>query len=52
MGHHLETPGTNRIDNLGAFVEVRDLQFLLEKNGRLLIGRLNDAANKDMIRRR
>ena len=32
MGHHLETPSTDRINDLRALIEIGDLKFLLKKN--------------------
>jgi hypothetical protein len=49
MCHHLETPRTNRIDNLGTLVEVGDFEFLLEEDARLLVGRLDDTLHKDVV---
>jgi hypothetical protein len=37
MRHHFETPGTDRIDNLGTLVEVGNFEFLLEEDARLLV---------------
>ena len=32
MSHHLKTSGTDRIENLGAFLEIGDLELLLQEN--------------------
>lgn len=52
MSHHLETSCAYSVDNLGTFLDVSDLEFLLEEDGRLLVRRLDDASYEGMIRRR
>ena len=37
MSHHLVAPGAYGVDNLGAFVSIGNLEFLLQENGSLLI---------------
>jgi hypothetical protein len=52
VGHHLEPPCAYGIDDFGAFLDIRNLELLLEENRRLLIGGLDDTRYKDMIGRR
>lgn len=42
MSHHLEAPCTNGVNNLSPFYSIRDFQLLLQENGCLLVGRLDD----------
>jgi hypothetical protein len=37
VSHHLESPGANSINDLGAFTRVGNLELLLKKYGRLLV---------------
>ena len=50
VSHHLKAPHTNRIDNLGSFIHIGNLEFLLKKDRSLLIGRLDDTHNERLIR--
>jgi hypothetical protein len=52
MCHHLETPRTDGIDDLGTFVQVSYFEFLLKEDARLLVGRLDDAFHEDVVWRR
>jgi hypothetical protein len=49
MGHHLETTSAYSVNNLAPFFCIGDLELLLKKNGRLLVGGLNNARNEDRI---
>lgn len=51
MGHHLETTSTNSVHDLTALFSVCDLQLLLQEDGGLLVGRLDNSSNEDMIGR-
>jgi len=52
MGHHFEPTSAYSVNNLAPFFGIGDLELLLEENGRLLVGRLDNARHKDGIRRR
>lgn len=52
MSHHLITTSADGIHDLGSLVCVSDLEFLLQENGRLLIGRLDDTHDEELIGRR
>lgn len=52
MRHHLEPARANSVDDLGALLNVGDLELLLEEDGRLLVGGFNNASNKEVVRRR
>ena len=51
MSHHLEALRADGIHNLGALFCVSNLQLLLQKNRRLLIGRLDNARDEKIVRR-
>ena len=52
MRHHVKAASANRVHDLSALLAVGDLQLLLEEYGGLLVGRLDDAGDKQMVRRR
>ncbi len=52
MCHHFETPCADSVDNLATLSGVSDLELLLQEYRGLLIGRLDDAGNERVIRRR
>lgn len=51
MRHHLKAASANRVDDFQTFIGICDLELLLEKDRSLLIGRFDDARNKDIVRR-
>ena len=52
MCHHLEAAGADSVDDLAALLAISDLQLLLQEDGCLLVGRLDDARHEDVVRRR
>lgn len=52
MSHHFESLRAYSIDDPPAFLEVGDLEFLLEEDGRLLIRGFDDAGHEDVVWRR
>lgn len=51
MSHHLKTASAYSVHDLRSLLAIRDLELLLKEDGRLLVGRLDDARNKKMIGR-
>lgn len=43
MSHHLESTFAYSVDNFSAFFYIRYFEFLLQKDGRLLVGGFDDA---------
>jgi hypothetical protein len=52
MRHHLEATVADGLDDLAALLDVGNLELLLEEDRGLLIGRLDDPSDEDMVRRR
>jgi hypothetical protein len=52
MRHHLEAAIADGVDNLGTLLDIGHLQLLLQKDRRLLVGRLDNSSHKDVVRRR
>jgi hypothetical protein len=52
MRHHLEATVADGLDDLAALLDVCNLELLLEEDRGLLIGRLDDPGDEDMVRRR
>lgn len=52
MRHHLEAACTYGIYNFMPFLQVRNLELLLQENRGLLIRRLDDTCDENMIRGR
>lgn len=52
VGHHFKAASAYGIDNFGTFLDIGDLELLLKENRSLLVGRLYNARNKNVIRRR
>jgi len=49
MSHHLESTCTHGIHDLSTFLKVSDLELLLEEDGCLLVGGLDDSLDEDMV---
>ena len=49
MSHHFKSAGAYSIDDLASFVNVGDLQLLLEKNGSLLVRGLDNAFHEHVV---
>ena len=51
MGHHLETASTDSVHNLTSLFNISNLQLLLQEDGGLLVGGLDNSSDEDMVRR-
>ena len=49
MCHHLVATGTYGIDDLGAFVSISNLEFLLQEDGGLLIRGFDDTRDELLV---
>ena len=50
VSHHLESLGTDSIDDFGALTRIGNLEFLLKKYRRLLVREFNNSRDKEVIR--
>ncbi len=51
MSHHFKAPRTYSVDDFASLLGVGDLEFLLKEDGSLLVGRLDDSGNEEIVRR-
>src|SRR5712672_1318656 len=49
VSHHLKSLSTYSVNDLGTFIRIGNLEFLLEKYGRLLVRGFNNARDKEVI---
>ena len=49
MSHHLKAPSTDSVDDLRTFFGIGDLELLLQENGSLLIGGLDNAGHEQGV---
>lgn len=51
VSHHLETACAYSVDDLAALLRISNFEFLLQKNGRLLVRSLDDSRHEQVVRR-